>query len=183
MTNILINLLLLANLLFTPTRIPIVSPKDEDKSSETLAKESEKRKCFELLSKELHDKFGFYIEKESEWPNRQPEIYYITYYVHYFDKIDSQEDARELAVKSVSHILDFLNNNSDAAQLLVECPFTSERILFFNIKFIPNLLSEQGWCSVTVRKGVVHYTYIYDQVKVPSETFEEAKAKVEASSR
>ena len=183
MMNIFINLLLLANLLFTPIRTPIISPRDEDKTPETLAKESAKGKYFELLSKELHDKFGFYIEKESEWPNRQPEIYYITYYAHYFDKIDSQEDARELAVRSVSHVLDFLNNNPDAAQFLAEYPFTAERILFFNIKFIPNLLSEQGWCSVTVRKGVVHYTYIYDQLKVPSETFEEAKAKVAASSR
>ena len=164
------------SLAFTPIRTPIVSVKDADKTPEELVKESVKEKHFALLSNELQQKFGFHIEKLG-WPIQKPEIYYVTFYAYYPNKISSQQEARELIVAASSFVLSYLNSNPDLVPCLSEHPFTAEN-MFFSIKFVPNLMAEEGWSSVSLIKGKVSFNYIYDKVKVPSETFEEAKAKV-----
>ena len=180
MINSLLSSLLLANLLFTPIRTPIISPRDEDKTPETLEKERFRRKCFEDLSIALQDKFGFEVEPTG-WPSNQPEISFISFST-YYPAVESQEEARKLLVEAVSFILSYINDSPEIVPYLKEYPITSKE-MFFNIMFVENLMSSKGWGSVNLSRGTVNYGYVYGKIKVPSETFEEAKAKVAASSR
>lgn len=53
--------------------------------------------------------------------------------------------------------------------------------MFFSIAFVKTLEREEGWAGTNLINGTIHYTYIYRKIKVPSESFEEAKAKVAAN--
>ncbi len=181
MLHIFVNIIFLVGLLFTPIRTPIISPRDEDKTPECLEKELAIETCFKLISRDLYDRFGLQVEPIG-WASRRPEIYYVTFTTFYLNNINSQDEARALIVKVVSYVLDFLNENPDAIPLLIEHPFSPEK-MFFSVKFVDNLMNEEGWGSVNMYRGTVNYTYVYEKIKVPSETFEEAKAKVAANSR
>jgi len=171
---------LISLFLFTPIITPIVLPKDEDKSPEILAKEKVKSQHFKILAKNLHDKFGLEIEPY-EWSKQKPEICKISFQTRLYDEISSLEDVRELIVAVVSYVLEYVNENPETVPILIEHPMSAKRVVFL-INLVGNL-HQDNWASVNLVDGVIYYTYAYHKIKVPSETFEEAKAKVEAIRR
>jgi|GEM_PF-1653306 len=165
-------------LLFTPVTTYIQWPREEDKSPEQIVKEKAKEKHFELLSKALQNKFGVEVDPFG-WAVGQPEIYFIEFNLLYHPYVPSIDTARELIVDIVSFILSYLNDNPEIRPYLAKYPF-SVKDMVIHVDINPKLYTG-NLVVVSLFRGEVNYHYCYQNPKVPSETFEEAKAKVEAS--
>ena len=165
-------------LLFTPVTTYIQWPREEDKSPEQIVKEKAKKKHFEILSHALKNKFGVEVAP-SGWPVDQPEIIFVEFDLLYHPYVPSVDKAREIIVDIVSFISSYLNDNPEVRPYLFKHPFPLEKILI-HVDINPNLYDGE-LVVVSMNKGNVGYYYCYQNPKVPSETFEEAKAKVEAS--
>jgi len=164
--------------LFTPVTTYIKWPREEDKSPEQIVKEKAKERHFELLSKALKNKFGVEVDPFG-WAVGQPEIYFIEFDLLYHPYVPSVDKARELIVDIVSFVSSYLNNNPEILPYLARHPFPLEKMII-HVDVNPNLYDGE-LVVVSMNKGEVDYYYCYQKIKVPSETFEEAKAKVEAS--
>ena len=164
--------------MFTPIRTPVDSEKGLVKTEDYIKKECAKKKYFALLSKELETRFHLTIDPFG-WPTSEPEIYFVYFLSEYPKWVDSVDEARELIVDVVSFVLSYLNENPEITPFLSEHPFSTKN-MFIHIIFVKNHEIDDAWGAVNLNRGRISYSYIYGKVQVPPESFEEAKAIVDA---
>ena len=165
--------------MFTPIRIPINVDKGLVKNEDYIKKECAKKKYFALLSKELENRFQLTIDPFG-WPTMEPEIYFVYFLSEYPRRVNSVDEARELMVDVTSYVLSYLNDNPEITPYLSEHPFSTKN-MFIHIIFVKNHEIDDAWGAVNLNRGRISYSYIYGKVKVPPETFEEAKAIVDST--
>ena len=175
MINLFLSMALVLATPFVPYKVYF--PPEGPKSSETLEKEAAKKKYRSLLAKELNEKFGFYVEPGG-WLISHDEIYLVNFYLQHPKRIETQEEIRELMVRTIAYIYSFLNDDPEIRPFLLEYPFKVENI-HISVSFTHNLQRDlPAWVHANYNCGKINYTYEYEAIKVPSETFEEAQAKV-----
>jgi len=136
-----------------------------------------KQHYYNLLVQSLSNDLDLKVTTES-WPGAKPGIYYVFIHCDYYKDINSIEEARRLVLSASELILDYLNDNeSGIKKHTTYDPFPPEK-LHLEIEFTKNLNDDKPLIYVSFYRGQIKYLYEYDRIKVPDESFEEAKAKV-----
>jgi len=165
-------------LLFTPVTTIIDSSVDD--CLERREKDVIANKYFLSLKDELEEKFNLQIES-SGWPSGNAGIHRIVFTTYYFKGVNSLDDIRELMVDIVVFIQSYLDVHPELISYIDDNAMILSKMAFY-ITFTNNPLYD-GWVAANFVNGKIHYVYANHKLKMQVETFEEAKAKVEASRR